>query len=293
MFRQKNICLLSLFFLALIVFASSLAVANEPQEKVTLTLSHAWGGTRIPLMEEQLRRFEEKYPWIEVEAELHDFNFDKVILSIVSGSPPDVVMFNRSDVPSWAREGFVMPLDPFFGEDNFDPGIFFPPEYELCIYGGQTYSLPMPVGGGGQLLYYNRDLLAAAGFDPNNPPQFWSDLELAGRKLTEFDGDKLTQVGFVPGYVSASRIPFWAALNGYLPIQDNGRKVDFTHPKVVEAMNWVADYREGILRGMINTLEPRGEPGFLIGNTAMLTNGDWFYFEAQRQAPTIDRVSQA
>lgn len=73
---------------------------------------------------------------------------------------------------------------------------------------GKYYGLPY--ASNTWALYYNRDLFAQAGLDPEAPPVTWVDLITYGKKLTKFDNGKW----FKAVLVSKPRVltPCWTTL---------------------------------------------------------------------------------
>ena len=124
--------------------AAAETASNAPSDKepVTITFWHHWGGNRVPLMEEQIRRFEEKYPWITVEMTLQPWEnrLQKILTSVAAGEPPDVTMLGRQDVPAFVEQGALMPIDDLMSAAGITTDMFYESEISGAIYNGQHLS---------------------------------------------------------------------------------------------------------------------------------------------------------
>lgn len=80
--------------------------APSDREPVTLTISHVWNGTRIPLMKAQLKAFEEQYPGIKVEHIVStNTNFERELVAIAAGTSTGVLMVDRIRIPEFVESG--------------------------------------------------------------------------------------------------------------------------------------------------------------------------------------------
>jgi len=100
----------------------------------------------------------------------------KVLLAAASGSLPDIIYVDNSDVAQLADGGFILPLsDVGLSTDGFVPALA-----ALGNYKGTDYALPS--ANNTIALYYNIDLLKAAGVEP---PKTWEELKAAAKKLSK------------------------------------------------------------------------------------------------------------
>ena len=58
----------------------------------------------------------------------------------------------------------------------------------VTTFDGEIYALPEAANIVNSLMFYNKDILAEAGLDPENPPETWSDFADACKKITEAGG---------------------------------------------------------------------------------------------------------
>jgi multiple sugar transport system substrate-binding protein len=87
-------------------------------------------------------------------------------------------------------------------------------------------------------LFWNKDLFAAAGLDPERPPQTMEELVEVAAKLTLRDeAGELTQVGFVPGF-PRSHTDLYARMFGGAWVSDDGAKLTVDSRPMVDALSW-------------------------------------------------------
>ena len=100
----------------------------------------------------------------------------KVLLAAASGSLPDIIYVDNSDVAQLADAGFILPLSEVgLSTDGFVPALA-----ALGNYKGTDYALPS--ANNTIALYYNIDLLKAADVEP---PKTWDELKAAAKKLSK------------------------------------------------------------------------------------------------------------
>ncbi|HEX6971408.1 MAG TPA: ABC transporter substrate-binding protein, partial [Limnochordia bacterium] len=273
----------------ILIFTLAVPMAAAEREAVTLQFWNGWGGTRIPLMEQMLERFMQKYPWIQVENQvigLGNDRIEKLTLAVAAGAPPDVAMIDRVDIPAFVAEGMLEPLDPFIARDRLDLGIFYEPEISLAQFEGRTWALPIPTAGAKQLMFYHMDLFREAGLDPAAPPRTWTELEAAARKLTIRQGDGLVQAGINPLSVSDASWDFWLYNNNGAVLSPDGRRVAFDDARGRQTMRWLVDFHQRINGGsaMLATLGG----GFIQRKLAMQIAGSWEWYNFRRQDPSLE-----
>jgi multiple sugar transport system substrate-binding protein len=100
----------------------------------------------------------------------------KVLLAASSNSLPDIIYIDNSDVAQLADGGYIAPLkDIGLKLEGFVPALA-----ALGNYKGTDYAVPS--ANNTIALYYNVDLLKAAGVEP---PKTWDELKAAAKKLTQ------------------------------------------------------------------------------------------------------------
>lgn len=280
--------------LALLLGIASFAGAEEERQPVELQLWSIWGGTRIPLIEATLSEFEAMYPWIRVEHVLvpNAERYDKFLAAVASGSPPDVMMLGRHEIPLLAENNWVLPLDGYMDQDGLSGDIFFPSEFETARWKGETYLLPMPTGAGANgVVYYNKDIFDASGLDSERLPETWKEFEELGRRLNRHDTNgKLTRLGIdVRGGGDRWFLAWLHSNNGEYASAD-GREFSFFSDEGKETVEWLARYTNEINGGAQAISEFVSSTGgsFPDGQRAMQISGVWHEFIYKQQNPDLN-----
>lgn len=142
---------------------------------------------RIGAMNQLIEQFEAENPGIKI---IHNSDIpydqfrDKIAASVPAGVGPDVVSLFYAWQPAWVAADYIVPLP----EDAFPPeeiAAQFSPLVQASFQDGQLYTLPTAVRT--LALLYNKDLMAAAGLDPESPPTTIEELEEQAVQCTKFD----------------------------------------------------------------------------------------------------------
>ncbi len=176
----------------LLMAATLVLVGGAALAQVTITYWQFDFATRVEAVNRLIAQFEAENPGIRVLHETfpHAAYAEAVAVAVPAGQGPDVAQLFYGWLPAWARAGFVRPLP----EQLFDTATIdaeFVPMVQAAKIDGVYYGLPTSVRT--LALFYNRDMLEAAGFTA--PPATWDELvEIAGA-LTIRVGPRFTQIG--------------------------------------------------------------------------------------------------
>lgn len=219
--------------------------------KTTLTFT-VLGSTPVPGLEPAVAAFQKIHPDVDVqfvyEAGLTDSPTHpyaaKVIAMAAGGTPPDLTWVAGQTVPQYAVQGLLLPLDDFIRASGVREADFIPPAWQQTRWGGHTYAMTMWVDPNFALIW-NKTLFAQAGLDPDRAPATLSEYESHFKKLTRTGADgKITQIGARPWdvYGGANTTFTWGWVFGGDFFDYDRNKVTATHPRVVEAVEWVREY---------------------------------------------------
>ena len=199
-----------------------------------------------------------------------------------AGNMPDCGMVNEPTMIGWARDGMLMPIDIYEGQENR------PLDYLAFKDAGKTvgYSVANEV----LALWYNRDLFDEAGIDyppvTSDTAWSWDEFIEVAKKLTfdskgnnpgdpGFNKEDIVQYG---AYVNqwTWQLEVWALSNGGKWFSDDGTSIVFDDA-AIEGMQKVIDLH---LVHNVAPLNPATtDNGFGdslgAGNVAMCTEGQW------------------
>lgn len=263
---------------------------------VTLTFWHHWGGNRVPLMEEQIKRFEEQHPNIKVEMTLQPWEnrLQKILTGVAGGAPPSVTMLGRQDVPAFVVQNALQPLDEWMARDGIAREDFYPSEISGAVYDGATWIMPMPTGGALTMEWYNKDWFAQVGLDAENPPNTWVELEEVAKALTILEDGKLQRAGI--DVTRAGNVPYltWLNANGGEWVSEDLKTVEFNSPEGLETLQWIVDFTNNINGGIEEVREFYSQTGewengpFYTDYEGLQINGSWELFKILEYAPDMN-----
>jgi|GEM_PF-340618 len=105
----------------------------------------------------------------------------KLLAAVAAGNPPVITMVDYINVPFYAQQGVFEPINNLASEE--DMADFIPALLDDLSYKGQVYALPYNRSTQG--LYYNKDLFAEIGLDPERAPETWDEFRQFSKQITE------------------------------------------------------------------------------------------------------------
>jgi sn-glycerol 3-phosphate transport system substrate-binding protein len=168
--------------LAVALLAFGLLTAGAQQ--TTITFWYALGGTQGQLVAQLVERFNQTNPYgIRVQATYsgsYGETAQKIVGSLQAGGLPNGGLIAAA--PLWTcREGNYLIEQFARGPEGLDIDDFWPVLLDYNRFGDRLCSLPF--NNSTLIMYYNKDLMAAAGLDPNSPPATWAELESMARRI--------------------------------------------------------------------------------------------------------------
>ncbi|MCY3022772.1 MAG: ABC transporter substrate-binding protein, partial [Planctomycetota bacterium] len=233
--------------LALVAFCCGLPVrvaAGEQDDRRKVVFWNLFtAGDQHQVITDLVRRFNESN--VEYCVEKVDIPYQhihsKMLPAIAGGTPPDVSIFDRFLVASYAGRGAFECLDERVKQAGLRGEEFFEAPWGECFYNGKQWAVPYDTDV--RVLFYNKKAFRNAGLDPDKPPRTWSELREYSRKLTKRRKDgRFDQVGFVPiwGNVGALYLYGWQKRAQFM--SDDGRRVTLNDPRILEALTWIRDF---------------------------------------------------
>lgn len=272
---MKRRSLLPLTLLGL-VSTPSLAVAA-----VEVTFWHSFAsGQGATVIDTLVERFHKARPDIRVKAEFAGSYGDlvtKLQAAIPARRQPHLVMLEITRYGLFAERGALVPLEPFFEREGPEfTGKIRPFAREAALYKGKSYVLPFNVST--PLLYYNKDLFAAAGLDPEKAPRTWDELLAAAQKARRIENGRTAVFGIntPPQWVR------WAMTNqaGGGWVQPDTDEVLIDRPESIEAYRFAASWVQTGLASKDAALDEKvavqyflsGQAGIHFDSTGSLGN---------------------
>jgi sn-glycerol 3-phosphate transport system substrate-binding protein len=253
---------------------------------ITLDFWYALGGDAGAAVEELVSRFNASQSGITVIATYQgDYNtaMAKIYSAIAGETLPNVA--HVGGAPLLGTSGAILPISDFLATDpGFDLSAIRPAFLEYNTAGGVLWSLPF--NNSVPILYYNKDLFAAAGLDPENPPQNVDELLAAARTLTSApDASGLpTQWGLNTRNDTHWFLSTLIMENGGQIVSADESQVLYNSPEAVAMLTmwgeWVNTYHV-----MPANQHEEALSDFLAGKVAMLIGSTSAVGTIQSQAP--------
>jgi multiple sugar transport system substrate-binding protein len=276
------------------------AILATGAAQIQLTYWHGFTGPDMPLMEQLIAEFNAQNPDIVVQAEAIPWGniWQQLEPSVAAGRAPDVVAVNEDVVTGFILRGALAEMTPeALAAAGIDPARFYGPLWETGMVDGKAYAVP--VHSVMLVMYYNKDLFAAAGLDPENPPSTRDEYLAAARALTRDTGGRAPgDAGFDAANLAswAAGIPSpWmggtiayavAAQNGVTFVEgaDADFAPNFDSAAAQEAIQFLVDLVRVHGVSPANATEGSEIDAFRQGQAAMNFNGVWMLGQYQGQA---------
>lgn len=233
---------------------------------------------------------------------------DQLEESLASDTPPDVIILsNNALVAAYYQQGLIEPLDGWIEKTGIDLDDVFPVLLSQCQLKDGMFPC-LPWGADTFALYWNKDLFAAAGLDPERPPQTMEELLEYAKLLTIRDeSGEFSQVGFIPDY-PRPHTDLYAHMFGGSWYTGVDADLAVNSQSVIDALNWQSQFysQMGIedadqfvssINRYMNSSHPvlggarmncqqchryaparknnMPEQGFYDGKVAMMVDGEW------------------
>jgi multiple sugar transport system substrate-binding protein len=251
----------------------------DDKTPVTITVWSAYTDRELGVFEDALAKFHEQYPWITVDS-VGGQGDDKITAAIRGGNPPDVAMsFSADSVGAFCSSGAFTDLGPRIEDDDVDLSVIPQVVLDYTEFEGTRCVLPMLTDAYG--LYYNKDMLEAAGFDA--PPETLTELRDMADALTTRKADGSIDVaGFVPlqGFYENSA-SHWAPMWGATWLDSDGKSSVASDSAWNDMLTWQKDFIDDVgyddLRTFVAGAGDEFSPQnmFEEGRIAMILDGEW------------------
>lgn len=267
------------------------AKTSEPQkeEKATLTI---WTLQQADIniqeaQENAAKSFEEEF---NVEVEITAFPYDqlkdKLLASVAGGEGPDVLLLDQIWVAQYAAAKYIVPLDDYLKDSDIKADDYFQGAWGAGSYQNQMYAIPFDVGVWA-VLYYNKDMFAEAGLDPEKPPTTWEEFLEYGKILTKNGKYGTSNWAGNSESVQCMIDAFTVAAGGKL-LDETGKKILINEEPGVKALEFWVKLNEISPPGTVGKNEEDALTLFTSGQTAMAMYGEWGQDTIATRAPDMN-----
>jgi sn-glycerol 3-phosphate transport system substrate-binding protein len=187
---------------------------------VEITFWHAMSGSRADVIAAMADRFNQANPGVKLSTEYtgsYAETLTKALAAYRTGQPPTIVQVYEVGTQTMLDSGAIVPVYPL-NQGEVDWNDIVQPIMKYYSVQGNLYC--MPFNSSTAMLYYNKDMLEAAGLDPEDPPETWAEVE--EYSLAVIDAG-LTEGGFSMGWPAWILEQMFAYHDQLLANNDNGR----------------------------------------------------------------------
>ena len=270
----------------------SVAATAPSHLKGTVSFWHFFSDREAKVIQSVVDDFEKKNPDVKVVVHSGQDD-DKLRKAIAAGNTVDLGLSYSTDiVGSFCTSGAFRNLNPYIKRDKVDLTQFSDTVRSYTEYKGTRCSMPMLADDYG--LYYNKKLLAAAGY--TTPPKTLSELETMALKLTTYNADgTIKTLGFNPfmGFYE-NAAAHYGPLAGAKWLDSKGKSVIGSDPAWNELMKWQKAFVDKIGYDKLNAFtaglgqEFSADNAFQTGQVAMNMDGEYRSAFIGDQAPNLD-----
>lgn len=222
--------ILGLVLVLSMVFAQGALAA----EKTVITYWNGFTGPDGPVLQELVDKYNQTNTLnVEIQMEIMPWDslWQKLSTVLPAGEGPDIIAFSTERIGTYATPGALAELDEVYANGIVDASVIAPAYNENLKFNDKYYAVPMNIAT--LLMYYNKDMFAAAGLDPEAPPKTWAELQEYALKLTTAD-----QYGF--GMATSETIAMWPVMiwGGGGDIVKDGQSVLNSQENIDTFTNW-------------------------------------------------------
>ncbi len=276
---------------AISIGVASPSARNDIKNITEITYWQYWTGFEGKAIERLVDKFNKSHSNIKVKMLTISEPRKKTLLSIIGGTPPDVISSIAAWVPELASKNALVPLDDYCKESMISENTFIPVYWKMLNLYGHTWALPTTPTA--TAIYWNKNLFKEAGLNPEVPPKTLKELEMFSEKLTKKSKEgKITQIGFLPSWPSWA-FGFYGVIFGGKWGKPDGKAVTANDPNNIEAWTWAQDFIKRLGGKNIQTFQEEfgnyqgpNNP-FYTEKIALEINGVWEGNFISRFAPQI------
>lgn len=244
----------------------------------TITFWHYYGEPHNVPLENVLEAYDEQNDDVEVDVRYVPFDdFNRTLQqNAASGDLPDIALINAFDTQSMAEAGIIEDLSDRVDEWG-EQDAYYPTSWATTQVDGATYGIPHVADD--YAVYYNKDLLDAAGLEP---PQTWDDMESAAARLAEDVRYGLATAGGEGAEGATGLVLRTLAAGGSIEDFDSEAGVE-----ALESFQTMVD-NGGLSKGFLTWSEEDAKNQFATGQAAMMINSATYVSILREEVPDLN-----
>ena len=228
-------------FVALLLIATmigSVAVfpaAAETYAPITIDLWNSYTGPDGEVLDEVVERFNEVNDRnITIVLDRDSAMKTKLVTAYATNTAPVLLTMSMLDMANDVAQGNIVPISDIWDKTTLNKDDFNAEVLATGMYHGDLYILPLQINS--RYVYWNKDLLAKAGYDPEVGPKTWDEFKEMSLAMT--DAEHGIYGGTIPYDNCGALMSMMIDYGGNVMKKDeNGEVVsDMYSPESVEAL---------------------------------------------------------
>lgn len=168
--------------------SSAAPQASSTGEKTEVVFWHSMSGAFGEAIDKIVADYNASQDEVHVTAEYQGNYYDmaaKLQTAVTSGDSPNLAQLEMVRVKMFSDYGILANISDAAVEAGLDTTQFFDGLMASCDWGAGLYGLPF--NRSTPMFYYNKDMFAEVGLDPESPPTNWEELREYANKLSIAD----------------------------------------------------------------------------------------------------------
>ena len=265
------ICML---FMLHVVPAAGEESAPLFREPVEITFWNGWTGADGELLKELVDYYNEHNTdniIVKMDIMEHQILGEKMAAALASNTAPN--LFLNMVMCDYVLNDQFVPIDDIFEKTTLQREDFVDTILDQMYYNDHLYGLPFQMTT--QYLFWNKDLFAAAGLDPETPPKTYDEIQVMAEKINDPSKNIMGGGGT---YSDALFYAMMALSYGGKIMEGEGTenfKAVVTDPRYYEGNLKAMNIIKGLVDSGCIALQavPQNEVAFYAGNIGMMVGG--------------------
>ena len=267
-----------------------LAGCEHPHQDDRIVLKYwdKWNGFEKDAMQAVVDDFNASQNRVRVDFSSVSQINHKLMLATAGGVPPDVAGLFAEDIPVYAENNALTPLDRYAAAAGVKREDYIDVYWQIASHRGVLFALPSTPNI--SALVWNKKMFRDAGLDPEQPPRSIAELEAFNDKILRRRPDGgIEKIGHLPNE-PAWVVSGWGTWFG-AKYWDGQTKVEADSPAMLDTYRWLQSYPDrfgaqnllALHDGFGSYASPQNP--FMSGRVAMTLQGVWIYNFIKNYAP--------
>jgi len=274
-------------------FTACASPSNTPsspgsEAPVTIRIGSFENANGVAIQQKIADAYTALHPNVTISIEADPTNYaTKLQTELAGNTAPDIFQLGDGDVAAYVAKGAVADITSYVtGSNGLNLSDYLTQIINVGNIGGKWYVLPKDYSSA--VVYYNKDLFAAAGVPEPTDSWTWADLESAAKALTITDSSGNTsQFGILTHPGTRAILPWIYSFGGDVVSADGKTVTGYLDSAgtIAGMQEFNNLYTAGVTPTSAQAAANQGTDMFLAGKAAMNVYGDW-------NAATYDAAEQ-